>query len=168
MENCSSCAWADGLKLAFPVANPGDGARAVETAAQHTVTGAPNPAWHSTAPRASQLPPKSHAFTMWNSLRTLPDHSIQEFSVLHGLSHATWRKPAVGSYLAWSYLHQQQQAQRRLSASTNAEISWVVSPALCLRAAVPRRDLMGWKKNLLPIVTGLESLDHHQNRKQKT
>lgn len=30
----------------------------------------------------SQLPCKSHAFTMWNSLRMLPDHSTQEFSVL--------------------------------------------------------------------------------------
>lgn len=38
---------------------------------------------------------------------------------------------------------------------------------LCLWAAVPRRDLMGWKKYLLPIVRGLESLDHHQNRKPK-
>lgn len=38
VENCSSCARAGGLKLAFPVANPGGGARAVEALAPGTPT----------------------------------------------------------------------------------------------------------------------------------
>lgn len=136
---------------------------------QNTITGAPSPAWHITASlqwpisflAKAMLPPCE---TAWECSQTIPHRNLESSC---GLSHATWRKP-VGSYLAWSYLHHQGQGQRRLSTSTNAEISWDISPALCLWAAVPRRDLMVWKKNLLPIVTGLKSLDHHQNRKQKT
>lgn len=153
---------------AFPAANPGDGARAVKQLPQEHCHWSCQPCLAHPCSHGPPAPCKSHASTMWNSLRMLPHRSMQEFTVLLWCLPATWRKAAVGSYMAWSYIHQQDQAQRRLWARTNAEISWDISPALCLWAAVRRRDLMVWKKYLLPIVTGLESLDHHQNRKQQT
>lgn len=74
------------FEACFPCKLPGESRGWSESSwsswPRNTNAGAPNTAWHITAPMAHQLPCKSHAFTMGNSLRMLPDHCTQEFSIL--------------------------------------------------------------------------------------